>query len=183
MINVLKGNTDDIKYKIIKKDILFGSWAGAFGNFQFMPTSIKKYAIDYNKNNTCLIGDSINDFQISDGAILISHFKFDAAGNVYLCGTGNGSATIGGQPVGNDSTIISYSAFIAKLDSNFQQSWSDQFRYITIDFYPEMAFTSSRVAFLVDTIPQPNGIGNYHILKYCCLLYYILRRHCLFRRY
>jgi len=123
-----------------------------------------------------MLGDSINDFQISDGAILISHFKFDAAGNVYLCGTGNGSATIGGQPVGNDSTIISYSAFIAKLDSNFQQSWSDQFRYITIDFYPEMAFTSSRVAFLVDTIPQPNGIGNYHILKYYDLNGNALRR-------
>ncbi len=37
---------------IIKKDILFGSWAGAFGNFQFMPRTIKDYAIDYNKNKT-----------------------------------------------------------------------------------------------------------------------------------
>jgi len=37
---------------IIKKDILFGSWAGAFGNFQFMPTTIKNYAIDYNNNKT-----------------------------------------------------------------------------------------------------------------------------------
>ena len=36
--------------KIISKDILFGSWAGAFGNFQFMPRTIKNYAIDYNKN-------------------------------------------------------------------------------------------------------------------------------------
>jgi membrane-bound lytic murein transglycosylase B len=37
---------------IISKDILFGSWAGAFGNFQFMPRTIKNYAIDYNKNKT-----------------------------------------------------------------------------------------------------------------------------------
>ena len=37
---------------IIKKNILFGSWAGAFGNFQFMPRTIKNYAIDYNNNNT-----------------------------------------------------------------------------------------------------------------------------------
>ena len=37
---------------IIKKDILYGSWAGAFGNFQFMPRTIQNYAIDYNKNNT-----------------------------------------------------------------------------------------------------------------------------------
>ena len=36
--------------KVIKKEILFGSWAGAFGNFQFMPRTINNYAIDYNKN-------------------------------------------------------------------------------------------------------------------------------------
>ena len=38
--------------QIIDKNILFGSWAGAFGNFQFMPRTIKNYAIDYNDNNT-----------------------------------------------------------------------------------------------------------------------------------
>ncbi len=38
--------------KIIKKDILYGSWAGAFGNFQFMPRTIRNYALDYNKNKT-----------------------------------------------------------------------------------------------------------------------------------
>ena len=36
---------------IIDHRILYGSWAGAFGNFQFMPTTIKKYAIDYNSND------------------------------------------------------------------------------------------------------------------------------------
>ena len=35
---------------IIDKEILFGSWAGAFGNFQFMPRTIRNYAIDYNGN-------------------------------------------------------------------------------------------------------------------------------------
>ena len=38
--------------KIINKDILYGSWAGAFGNFQFMPRTIRNYAIDYNENKT-----------------------------------------------------------------------------------------------------------------------------------
>ena len=38
--------------KIINKDILYGSWAGAFGNFQFMPRTIRNYAIDFNQNNT-----------------------------------------------------------------------------------------------------------------------------------
>jgi len=37
--------------EIIKPEILFGSWAGAVGNFQFMPTTIKEYAIDYNEDN------------------------------------------------------------------------------------------------------------------------------------
>ncbi len=37
---------------IIDKNILFGSWAGAFGNFQFMPRTIRNYAIDYNNNKT-----------------------------------------------------------------------------------------------------------------------------------
>ena len=41
-----------VDQKIIDKDILFGSWAGAFGNFQFMPRTIQNYAIDYNKNTT-----------------------------------------------------------------------------------------------------------------------------------
>tara|TARA_Y100001958_G_C21198049_1_gene525099 strand:- start:488 stop:1486 length:999 start_codon:yes stop_codon:yes gene_type:complete len=36
--------------KIIDKKILYGSWAGAFGNFQFMPRTIRNYAIDYNQN-------------------------------------------------------------------------------------------------------------------------------------
>ena len=40
-----------IDNKVIDKSILFGSWAGAFGNFQFMPSTIKEYAIDYNNNS------------------------------------------------------------------------------------------------------------------------------------
>ena len=38
--------------EIINKNILYGSWAGAFGNFQFMPRTIRNYAIDYNNNKT-----------------------------------------------------------------------------------------------------------------------------------
>ena len=40
-----------IDSKVIDSDILYGSWAGAFGNFQFMPSTIKNYALDYNKDN------------------------------------------------------------------------------------------------------------------------------------
>ena len=35
---------------VIDHKTLYGSWAGAFGNFQFMPSTIMNYAIDYNKD-------------------------------------------------------------------------------------------------------------------------------------
>ena len=37
---------DQIDYKT-----LYGSWAGAFGFFQFMPSTMKNYAIDYDNDN------------------------------------------------------------------------------------------------------------------------------------
>ena len=36
--------------KKINPNTLFGSWAGAFGNFQFMPSTINNYALDYNND-------------------------------------------------------------------------------------------------------------------------------------
>ena len=43
--------------RIIDPAILYGSWAGAFGNFQFMPRTIKNYAIDYNENSIIELKD------------------------------------------------------------------------------------------------------------------------------
>ncbi|MDC3162498.1 lytic murein transglycosylase [Candidatus Pelagibacter sp.] len=37
---------------VIDPSTLFGSWAGAFGNFQFMPSTIKNHAIDYNNDGS-----------------------------------------------------------------------------------------------------------------------------------
>ena len=37
---------------VINPNNYLGSWAGAFGNFQFMPSTIKNYAIDYNNDET-----------------------------------------------------------------------------------------------------------------------------------
>ena len=39
-----------IDKKIIDPNTLYGSWAGAFGNFQFMPSTIKNYAIDFDND-------------------------------------------------------------------------------------------------------------------------------------
>ena len=47
---------------VIDHNILYGSWAGAFGYFQFMPTTIKNYAIDYNKNNIIELKSQIDAF-------------------------------------------------------------------------------------------------------------------------
>ena len=45
-----------ILLKLIEKNqinykTLYGSWAGAFGFFQFMPSTIKNHAIDYNQDD------------------------------------------------------------------------------------------------------------------------------------
>ena len=39
-----------IEKKQIDYKTLYGSWAGAFGYFQFMPSTMKNYAIDYDEN-------------------------------------------------------------------------------------------------------------------------------------
>ena len=48
--------------KIIDKNILYGSWAGAFGNFQFMPRTIRNYAIDYNNNKIIELKETEDSF-------------------------------------------------------------------------------------------------------------------------
>ena len=47
--------------KLLDHTTLFGSWAGAFGNFQFMPSTIKNYAIDYDGNNKIELKTSLED--------------------------------------------------------------------------------------------------------------------------
>tara|TARA_B100000029_G_C17599336_1_gene965257 strand:+ start:2141 stop:3136 length:996 start_codon:yes stop_codon:yes gene_type:complete len=50
-----------IDKQLIEPDKLYGSWAGAFGNFQFMPSTIEKYAIDYDKDNKIDLKLSLED--------------------------------------------------------------------------------------------------------------------------
>jgi membrane-bound lytic murein transglycosylase B len=44
LLKLIENNQIDYK-------TLYGSWAGAFGFFQFMPSTMKNYAIDYDKNS------------------------------------------------------------------------------------------------------------------------------------
>ena len=39
-----------VDHKVIDPNNLYGSWAGAFGNFQFMPSTIKNYAVDFDND-------------------------------------------------------------------------------------------------------------------------------------
>ena len=50
-----------IDKKIVSISDLKGSWAGAHGNFQFMPSSIKNYAIDYNRDGKIDLYTSLED--------------------------------------------------------------------------------------------------------------------------
>ena len=51
-----------IELKKVDYQSLYGSWAGAFGYFQFMPSTISNYAIDYNKNNKINLKNNIDAF-------------------------------------------------------------------------------------------------------------------------
>ena len=51
-----------IDNQTVDPSILYGSWAGAFGNFQFMPSTIEKYAIDYNDNNLIELKNNSDSF-------------------------------------------------------------------------------------------------------------------------
>ena len=51
-----------IDNKLIDHEILYGSWAGAYGNFQFMPSTIKRYAIDYDQNSSIDLKSSNDSF-------------------------------------------------------------------------------------------------------------------------
>ena len=50
-----------IDKKLIDPTKLYGSWAGAYGNFQFMPSTISRYAIDYDQNNKIELKVSLED--------------------------------------------------------------------------------------------------------------------------
>ena len=50
-----------IDKKLIDPSKLYGSWAGAYGNFQFMPSTISRYAIDYDGNNKIELKISLAD--------------------------------------------------------------------------------------------------------------------------
>jgi membrane-bound lytic murein transglycosylase B len=51
-----------IDNKVIDPNTLYGSWAGAFGNFQFMPSTIKNYAVDFDKDEIISLKQTEDSF-------------------------------------------------------------------------------------------------------------------------
>ena len=51
-----------IEIEKIDYKTLYGSWAGAFGFFQFMPSTMKNYAIDYDNNNYIDLKNNIDAY-------------------------------------------------------------------------------------------------------------------------
>ena len=62
--------------KLIDPNALYGSWAGAYGNFQFMPSTISNYAIDYDKNNKIELKKSLKD-SVASAANYINKIGWD----------------------------------------------------------------------------------------------------------
>tara|TARA_B100001093_G_C26814901_1_gene1009265 strand:+ start:943 stop:1944 length:1002 start_codon:yes stop_codon:yes gene_type:complete len=55
LLKLIQSNKVDYK-------TLYGSWAGAFGYFQFMPSTMKNYAIDYDNNDFVDLKNNIDAF-------------------------------------------------------------------------------------------------------------------------
>ena len=103
----------------VRPDRLIGSWAGAFGPTQFMPTSFKRYAIDFDGDGRRDVVDSIPDLIAStannlkkDGwvpgqtwgyeVVLPQGFDFNLASKSRTMTTGQwaqlGVTRVGGKP-------------------------------------------------------------------------------------
>ncbi len=106
--------------KIINKEILYGSWAGAFGNFQFMPRTIRNYAVDYNKNNSIELKKTEDSFASAANYLKKigwkknepCFFKIELKNNIpkkYL----NSSA----RNISNKKKVIFFSKYIKNYES------------------------------------------------------------------
>jgi membrane-bound lytic murein transglycosylase B len=71
-----------IEKGVVDHELLYGSWAGAFGNFQFMPTTIEKYAIDYDDNKKIELKSTKDSF--ASAANYINRIGWKKKGKCYI---------------------------------------------------------------------------------------------------
>lgn len=96
------------KNKIESKD-LKSSWAGAMGNFQFMPLTLKDYGTDADNNGKINIWNSLTD-------------SFESAGN-YLSLIGWSKGELWGREV-ILPLKFNYASFVGKKEKKSLKDWS-----------------------------------------------------------
>ena len=112
---------------IIDPSILFGSWAGAFGYFQFMPSTIDNYAIDFNENSIIELKDIEDSFASAANYLNLMGWKkkqpcfvkVDLKSNIpekYL----NTSA----QKIKYKKKLKYYKKYLNNFDDNFDDSYN-----------------------------------------------------------
>jgi hypothetical protein len=113
-----------------------------------------------------LNGDSLNNMIFSNNRLIVSDMELDKDGNLYLCGSANFDATLGGDTITHMQSNIFYMTFLAKLDTNLQQIWSKGYNYVTFDYHPEIEIIDNQLAFLYNHIgPQQFNSVNYYALS------------------
>tara|TARA_B100001027_G_scaffold216122_1_gene191622 strand:- start:394 stop:1395 length:1002 start_codon:yes stop_codon:yes gene_type:complete len=70
-----------IENKKIDYKTLYGSWAGAFGFFQFMPSTIKNYAVDYNQDNYIDLKNPVDAY--ASAANYLNNMGWDNNGHCF----------------------------------------------------------------------------------------------------
>ena len=114
-----------VEKDLIDHNILFGSWAGAFGFFQFMPTTIKNYALDFNQNDIIELKNIEDSFasaanyinkigwKMNQPCFIKVELKTDIP-KKYL----NTSA----KKIKNKKKIIFFKKFIKNFDNNYDEN-------------------------------------------------------------
>ena len=110
-----------IDNKKIKVEELYGSWAGAFGNFQFMPSTIKNYAIDYNNDNLIDL-KSVED-SFASAANYLSKMGWDTHGKCFNKITLNEQIPIkylnySARKIKHKKKLSFYKKYIKNFDNN-----------------------------------------------------------------
>ena len=110
-----------IDNKKIKVEELYGSWAGAFGNFQFMPSTIKNYAIDY--SNDGLIDLKSLEDSFASAANYLSKMGWDTHGKCFNKITLNEQIPIkylnySARKIKHKKKLSFYKKYIKNFDNN-----------------------------------------------------------------
>ena len=127
-----------IEKQQINYETLFGSWAGAFGFFQFMPSTMKNYAIDYDNNGSIDLKNN-KDAYASAGNYL-NQIGWKAGQPCFLRVTLSKDTprkylNVSAKKLHNKQKLKSYSKFIKNINEIDNKYQNLQVAIITPDKY------------------------------------------------